>query len=358
MKLLTRYVLRHFLSFFAMALFGFGGIYMVVDFFEKFDDVLERHASMADAALYFLLKLPLILNQGIPMAVLLATLIGLGILERNRELVAMRSAGIGVRTYAAPILGAALVISGLTFVLGETLARDFNRRAQEVWDHRIEGRDRSLGWLSENIWYRGEEVIYRIRLYDVRSQKLHGVSLYFLDDAFNLKECLEAEELRWEGSEWTAHKGALLRYGPEEIEQEVFGVRKLELAETPADFTRLDALPQELDWFELYRYTRKLVEDGYDAAPYRVELHTRVAFPLMSVILAVMGIAISLRTGRYGGIAMGIVLALVAAFVYIMVLQLGSSLATAGILPPTVGVWAGNVLFTALGWHLWVKARQ
>ena len=43
MKIIPRYVLKHFLPIFALAISGFVGIYLIVDFFEHVDQMLENN---------------------------------------------------------------------------------------------------------------------------------------------------------------------------------------------------------------------------------------------------------------------------------------------------------------------------
>ena len=85
-----------------------------------------------------------------------------------------------------------------------------------------------------------------------------------------------------------------------------------------------------------------------------VELQMRLAVPLTTFILALLGVTIALSQGLHGGIAVGVGIALLVASLYFTVLHLGSALATAGILPPFIGVWIGDVIFATLAAYLWM----
>jgi len=356
MKIISRYVLQHFFPIFGLAVLAFTGLYLIIDFFEKIEDIVKNALSLSDTLYYFLYKSPLIITQGFPMSILLAALITMGILKRNRELIAMRAAGISSGLYAGPIVGAALLLCILHFGLDETVARSLNKQAQEMWQQvRKVG---SLSYRHENVWFRGRDTIYQIRLYDKRTQTMDKVSLFFIDPQFRMTERLDAKSLHWDGSRWVAMDGLLLKFSPHATEQEWFQERELSLPESPADFASIETIPEQLDWADLLQYTRKIRQEGYNAAPYEVELHLRVALPLTSVILALLGISIALRQGMHGGIAAGLVIALLVAFLYLTVLQIGCSLGTVGILPPVLGAWAGNVIFLALVGYLWLTDHE
>ncbi len=358
MKIVTRYVLKHFLAVFGVALFGFGGIYLVVDFFEKLDDILEKKAAALDAVLYFAYKLPAILTQGIPMAALLAALIGLGLLQRNREIMALRAAGLSAWVYAAPMVAASCALALLTFVAGETVGRPLSHKAARVWQEKIDKKRVQLGFLQENVWYHGQDFFLQARTYDARSKVFQGVSIYYLDEHFRLRERLDALRLLWVPSTWIAEKGTLLRMDEGLAWHHVFEEKEVALNLDPKDLTVAAALPEDLRWDQLYGYTQRLRADGYNAVPYVVELHVRAATALAAGILGLIGVSLSLHLGHRGGIASGLTMGLGLTFAYLVLFQVGSSLARSETLSPAFGVWIPNVLFAGIGAFLWMRAPQ
>jgi len=352
MKIISRYMLKHFFPIFSLALSAFVGLYLIIDFFEKVDEFLEKQVPFIHTLFYFLLKIPLIMTQGIPMAVLLASLIALGILKQNRELIAFKAAGISPTLYAGPILVAALFLSFVHLGLSETVARSMNQKSQEIWQHQVLSHRASVTWSQEDIWYRGQDAIYQMRAYNQKSQTMEKASLYYLDSQFKLVRRLDAKRVHWEANHWVAEEGLALEFKDSSMEQQSFKEYDLKLPETPKDFERLKTIPEELSWLDLYNYARRLRQEGYSSTPQEVELNLRLAFPLTTFILALLGITISLRQGLHGGIMLSVGLSLIVAFFYMTVLQVGCSLAQADILPPFLGVWAGNIIFVALAAYL------
>jgi|GEM_PF-1394189 len=358
MKIITRYVLRHFAAVFGVALFGFGGIYLVVDFFERLDDIIEKKAAVPDAALYFACKVPAILIQGIPMAVLLASLIGLGLLQRNREIIALRAAGLRAWVYAGPVVVASVGLAFVTFAAGETLGRSLTRKAETLWRDHIDKKGTPLGFVQENVWYRGGDFFLQARTYDARTRVFQGVSLYSLDENFRLRRRLDAQRLVWTESGWRAEKGSVLEWKGGTAQHRSFDATDVSLGLEPKDLAVAATLPEDLRWDDLYVYARKLGDEGYNAVPYRVELHTRVASALAAAILGIIGVSLSLHLGHRGGIALGITMGLGLTFLYLVLFQTGASFARSEMLPASVGVWAPNALFAAVGAALWGRAPQ
>ena len=115
--------------------------------------MMEHNLPIQEIYTYFLLKIPLILTQGIPMAAILSTIISLGLLKRNRELIAMETAGVNPTYYVAPIAMAALVLSVVHFGLEEYGARPLNQKVDAIWESGAGRQKRSSARMTqENMW--------------------------------------------------------------------------------------------------------------------------------------------------------------------------------------------------------------
>lgn len=354
MKIIPRYILRMFFPIGAVVVSAFGGLYLVIDFFERVDDFIEEQVSFGDTFQYFLYKLPTILTQGIPVSVLLGVMITLGILSRNREIIALKAAGVSAFTIAKPLLLGALFIAVLHFSLAETLARFTGSQAQQIWDQEVKKKKSTVSWSLENGWFRGQGVLYQIGHYDRGKKVMVKPSLFFVDEQFRLTRRIDAGCLRWNEGVWVAENGLVLRFDQETTCQERFSAMELPLEEKPEDFEVMERIPEQLDWFDLVRYAEKVRREGYNAVPYEVELQLRLAVPFTTFVLALLGVAVAFRQGLHGGIAAGVGIAVVMAAVYLVIFQMGVALATAGILSPLPGVWIGNALFAWVACYLWI----
>jgi lipopolysaccharide export system permease protein len=205
----------------------------------------------------------------------------------------------------------------------------------------------SLGTFKQDqIWYRGQKGIYNFKLFDVRSNRLRGITIYYMGPEMTLTMRLDAEWCEWQAGHWLLHNLLITRFRAgefptlENIDQQV-----IDLPEKPDDFKVVQKDVETMGYSELKRYIGKLQSEGYDATRYLVDLHGKIAFPLVSLILAVIGIAFSLRSERSGGIAQGIGVGLLIGFSYWLVFAFGMSLGRSGALSPLIAAWLGNILF-------------
>jgi len=348
-------VLRHFLPIFALATTSFVGIYLVVDFFERVDKMLDSHLSFREIYTYFLFKIPLILTLGISMAAILAAIIALGILKRNRELIAMETAGINPRYYVTPIVIAALVLTVFHFCVAEFAARPLNRKVEEMWSVRVEHNKPAIWMNPKNLWFRDENTIYQIRLYDRAKNVMQLASIFFLDSHFRLIQRVDARSITWTNPGWLAEDGLAIVFHEGSKDQQWFERKPLDLKVTPSDFNAGETVPHNLSWAELHRYVKKIEGEGFSSTPYRVDLHMRLASPFATLVLTLLGVLIALRQKIHEGIAAGVGISLIVAFVFVAISNVGSSLASAGSLPPFFGVWAGNIIFAAVFCYFWIR---
>jgi lipopolysaccharide export system permease protein len=357
MRIIPAYVLRHFLPVFALSMVGFVGIYLMVDFFERVDSMLASEVPFREIYTYFLYKIPLIVTQGIPMASLLSAIIALGLLKRNRELIAMETAGVNPSYYIAPIVMSALVLALVHCGVAEFAARPLNPKIDAIWQVSVE-RQKPAPWMNpENMWYRDENTIYQIRVYDRAKNVMSLTSIFFLDSNFRISQRIDARSITWTNPGWLAEDGLINSFQNGNILQERFDRKELDLNVTPKDFGTVQTLPDNLSWIDLLRYVEKIESEGFSSTPYRVDLHMRIALPFATFILTLLGILVAMRQGLHGGIAAGAGISLCVAFAFLAISNVGSSLSSAGFLPPFLGVWAGNLLFAAVLCYFWIRGR-
>ena len=115
---IARHLVREVLRTVAMMTLAFVTIFVIAEFFDRFDDFLKQGASARTVVLLFLHRIPLVLAQVMPVAVLAGTLVGLGLLARNNEFVALRGCGVSLWQVTAPLAAVGIVIGGALFLWG------------------------------------------------------------------------------------------------------------------------------------------------------------------------------------------------------------------------------------------------
>ena len=185
MRLLDRYIVRECVKVLALCLVVFIGVYLIVDLFEKLSRFLEAHAGADVIVRYYLFRLPKILTEVLPVAVLLACVLSLGGLARNNEVLAMKMGHIGALRIALPCIGVGLAASLVAWVMVEYVAPPASERAINI--ERVEVRRLPAHRITRDsdIWYRAQDDRFvHISLIEAQSQIIRGISIFELSPNF------------------------------------------------------------------------------------------------------------------------------------------------------------------------------
>lgn len=346
MTVISRYITATYLKLLALTLGSFTAIYLVIDFLEKISRFSQSHGKPGYIFLYFLYKIPSILNQIMPLAVLMATLLTLGILSRSSEIVAMQSCGISLKRIAKPMLIIAFSLSLFTFFSNEVIIPNTSQQLKYIEEVRIQGKNPSTFFRLNNIWYRDENYILQARLFIPGAWTLKGVTLWRTTDDMRPAMRLEAEEGVWNGYYWTLRNVVILELSG----GRVTATKTVKSLPVPlnlkiGDLKVWDKYAEDMGFFKLKRYTDKLRKGGYDASRYLAQMHSKLSLPFACLIMAFVGIPFAMRGGRSSGIALGIGLSLGIGFAYFIINAVLISFGQTGVLSPVISAWSANFIF-------------
>jgi lipopolysaccharide export system permease protein len=361
MRILSRYIAREFLKFLSLWVVSFFLVFFVVELLERINAIIVHKAPVYLILEYFLYTFPLFLSQTLPFATLLAALITLGVLARNNEVVAMKAHGVSTYRIMLPLVVLAAVATAFIFLCNETIVPYAARKAHYIWSVKVKKEEERAFFELNKIWYRGDEAIYNIQLLKPKQDLLKGVTIYRFDEAFNLRQRIDAHEARWNGKGWTFYQVVVRDFLPGgEISTEIYEQRHIPLPERPEDFKKGMKDPDQMTYRELRGYVAKLRNKGYDPTRYVVDLHTKLAFPFLTLIMVLMGspLALAAGHGRGGGIAQGVGISIVIGFVYWMAFAISVAMGHAGTFPPLVAAWAPNLFFGLIGGFILESIHQ
>jgi lipopolysaccharide export system permease protein len=352
-KILSRYLVSEFLRVVALCLVAFIVVYLIADFSDRIDYFLKHQAPVGTIIRYFLVRIPLIVNEVLPVAVLAAMLLSLGGFSRHNELTAMRACGISSAQIVAPLLGVCLLLSAGVFVWNEKVVPYFATRAHYI--NTIEISKRQMrGLLSDQqIWTRSQESFYNIDSFDPHGPTLVGIKIYAIDPEFRLKGLLEIPKARWNGRQWVFGEGVERVFATDgEIQTIPLARGKLDLREKPADLMAARRDAEEFSYSELKALIENLRKKGLDTTTYRVDLEVKLAVPFICTVMALISMPLGMRNLRSSSLANNVGLGLLIGASYWFVLALAVSLGHSGALSPIVAAWTANGIFAAIGTFL------
>ena len=361
MTILSRYILKQFLRMVFLCQSGAITLFLIAEFIERIDDFIEENATLADATLYFLYKIPHLVFLSVPLTVLMASTFTLILFSRENEVLAMRASGLSLYRIIAPILIASLGISFLTLLANEYIVPFANKRGEYIRQVEIQKTGAHTHNQRDKIWYRSKNnTIWQITYYDPPAERMRGVTLYRMGPQNRLTQRIEASEVVWLPREklWEFHKGVTHDFSREgKIKQENFEKKVFQLAEKPKDFEKTGRNPETMNYQELGRYIENLRKSGVNATRYIVDMWAKISAPFISFVLAIVGVAFSIRSSRGGGATLGVAISIAIGATYIILFHASLSFGHAGRLPPILAAWGPNAIFLAGGAYFLASVR-
>jgi len=357
--IMDRYLIRQYLLFLAVGTLVGAVLVAVVDLLQTLDRFLRAKPPFTIILEHFLYRMPGELYKGLPMIVLIATVFLFLSLTRQRELDALKAAGISLYRASLPVLLVAGSISVLAVLFQEIALPDINAKAEEVDRVKIRGQLPRHLQRQAQIWYRSSDTrFFRMALLDPGGKSMEGLTVVEISPDFRLLERLDARIAQWTPEGWQLTDGVFRRVGPQNrVSSELFDSRLLSLPEHIDDFIQVQNAPDTMSFLELRAYVSRLREGGHRVTRYLVQLYSKLSFPLVHVIMALVAIPFALVSPRSGGRAMGIGVAIVIAVGYWVVHSVAVAFAQADLLPAALAAWTANIVFAGIGTALFLSAR-
>ena len=357
--ILDDYVLRDFAINLALVLATFLLLLLIFTLFELLGDILRNQISPLVVGEYLLNVSPYFLYNIAPLSILLAVLITLGLMQRTNEITAIKATGISIYRIVAPLLVACVVLAVGLFFSDQLYLPHANQR-QDALRNLIKGKPAQTYLNPDRKWIFGEHSdIYYYQLFDSERDQFGRLSVFeFNLGTFQLSRRIYAERAQWDEQlqRWVCTKGweRDLR-GAAIADYRRFDVAAFPgLSEPPTYFKKEVKQSSEMNYQELRRYIRDLQQSGFDVVRLRVQLEKKFAFPMITVVMAVLAIPFSLAAGRRGTVT-GVATAVGIALVYWTVSGLFEAMGNISQLPPFLAAWSPDLIFALLGGYMILK---
>jgi LPS export ABC transporter permease LptF/LPS export ABC transporter permease LptG len=350
MRIINRYICREVFSHALLGLTIFTFVFFVPQLVKLMELLVRHTTSLRDVALLFLCTFPGVLTFTLPMAVLVGVMIGLGRMSADSELIAMNSVGLSLRRILVPVgmlaLGAAALTLTMTLWLGPAAIHTF-RTLQD----RLISTQASFQVQPRVFDERFPRLVLYVQDAEAAGTRWRGVFVAESNGEAGSRLTLAEEAIvvpQREEGKLQVHlgNGSIHEYSrkePDRYSVTTFGESDwpVEVSDATAARARL-LTPQErsLGWLAAQN------GPGWRAA--RVELYRRFAFPVACLVFALLAVPLAARHRR-GGRAVGFLVTVVLICSYYLLLISGAGLARAGTLPPSVGIWAANLLTGVIG---------
>lgn len=355
-QILDDYVLRDFAAYFGLVLSTFVLLTLVFTFFELLGDIIRNRVPLVTVGEYLLNFTPSVLYVMTPLSVLIAVLVTFGLMEKANEITAMKATGISVYRIVVPVLALGLALAVGLFLFEQFYLPAANKRQDALWSS-MKGKPPQTYLRADRKWIFGEQsTIFYYEFFDPDRNQFGRLAIFQFDpQTLAITRRIYATSVRWDenlqgwifaqGWERTFRGAAIQKY-------EKFDVRTFpDIQEPPSYFKKEVKQSSEMNYEELSRYIDDLKQSGFDVVRLRVQLYKKLAYPLITFVMAVLAIPFSLSAGRKGATA-GVAMAIGIAVLYSVASVFFEALGNLGLLPAALAAWSPDLLFALIGGYL------
>lgn len=359
MLIITRYFSREFLKIFLLCMASFVALYLLVDLFDRMDDMLKHRVSLWLVIQYCLCSIPMIIYQVSPLAVLLCTFITIGNFVRHHEITALKAGGVSLFSVLKVFFFVSCCLCVFSIWLQEYVLPYTNSRMKVIKNVHIKGKELAKQYKDHQFWYRSGNSAYNIEFFNPDTNTLNTISIMHFNENVFMYKRIDAKQAVWVNDTWHFTDGVEREFTPDgHMTVTPFKHKLLSIAKTPDDFKKARKEGDEMGISEIRRFIKKIKKEGYPTTSYVVDMHAKISYAFINVIMAILGIPFALRIGRSGGMAMGITISILLGFLYWTFFAFCLSLGKGGTLAPFVSAWIANVAFGSLGLYMFLQVRQ
>lgn len=390
--ILDEYIMRAFASNLFLVLTTFSMLFLIFTFLELIGDIIRNRTPLVTVGDYLLNLIPFILYNVTPLCVLVAVLVTFGALARSSEFTAMKSAGFSLYRIVAPVLVLTGVIAIALFAFDDFYLPTANRR-QEALRSVIKGRPAQTFLRPDRQWISGQSPnqsngvatpqlkvrppffpekaaetsqpqhktepsrIFYYQFFDPDRNVFANLTVFEFDPvSFTLQRRIFAQSARWDQrvSRWIFENGWSRTFVGETVgTYQPFVVTTIpDIHEEPQYFKKEDRQSQQMNFSELATYIDDLRQSGFDTKRLSVQLNRKFAYPLITLVMAILAIPFALVTGKRSTVT-GFAMAILLAMAYLGVSSLFEAMGNVNTLPAALAAWSPDLLFTFAGaWFL------
>ena len=196
---LDRYIIANVFALTGIIALALTAIYTFVTFVTESRHLGKGDFGVPQLALYVTLLIPTSVYMLLPIIAMLGTLMGLGTLAAQSEIIAMRASGVSLMRIGRSTLLAGALLGLMSLALGDWLAPLAKVKAERMQAEALEGT--KAGTLNVPVWLREGDSVIHIRSL-LNETEFADVEIFKLAPDLSIKSILTAKQGAYESGRW------------------------------------------------------------------------------------------------------------------------------------------------------------
>jgi lipopolysaccharide export system permease protein len=358
MRTIRRYLARHVLGAVALVFTALLLLFAFFDFIQELTDLGRGEYNLTMAALYVMLSLPGRAYEILPVAALIGTLFALAQLVTNSEYTVMRTSGVSMRSMAIALVQIGVLLSVITFLLGEFVAPATEQGAQKLRMKATSGSVVAQAFRS-GLWVKDDTSFVNISRI-MPETVIHDVNIYEFDAEYRLRAISQATRGEYQQDNlWRLHDVVQTRFQEDRTSVNRFPDVYWRSVLSPSILNVLMVVPEQMSLMKLRSYIRHLRDNRQETSRYEIALWQKIIYPFAVLVMMVLALPFANFSVREGGVSSKIFAGIMLGLGFHLLNRLFGHLGLLNAWPPLFSASAPTVAFLATAvWMMWKVEKR
>lgn len=354
MKILDRYIAKTVLGSIGLVTLMLVGLEIFILFVKELSDLGRVDYGIAQAAFFIILQMPYQVYLFFPMASLLGSLIGLGILANHSELVIMRSSGMSIAQITWAVIKASILLILFVTALGETVIPYLTHYSNDYKTTAVSGGQTLR--TAKGSWMRyGNDFIFVGFISS--NEVLNDIYQFRFDNQHNLKMSRYIHEAKYSPTGWIAYDVRQTDFDANKTTNQTYVSLPWEISVKPKILMISSIEPDEMTLKELNRYIREQKHNHQNVHNYQFAFLQRIIQPLTTMVMMILAIPFIFGPLRSSTMGSKLLVGAAVGFSFHILSRFFGPLSTVFQLPPELAALGPSLIFALLGVYLMRRVR-
>lgn len=342
MTLFDRYIMKAVISSVTLVMLILLALFSFAAFVNELTYLGKGEYGVIQALLYVGLTLPSLAYDLFPVSALLGSVIGLGVMASNSELVVMRAAGLSIGRITWSVMKAGIILVVIAVVISEFISAKSERLAQEVRSQALSGVVAKK--IEKGFWTRDETRIINVRSVQPDGD-LRGIYIYQIDQQRRLNEIISAKRASFEHGKWVLKEVSHSNLLENEIESSTLSSLLQKTLVDPEMINVIAIKPRSLSAQGLYQYIEYLNDNDLNAGQYEMVFWSKIVLPFATAMMVFLSIPFIFGPLRSVGVGVRVLVGTLIGISFYVIHQMSSYVGLVFHLNPALCAMLPTLLF-------------
>jgi len=295
-SVLTGYIVKEVLKGSAIAIVLLLTLFNLFTFSDELKDLGEGAYGLREIFLYLALTSPRVFYELVPSGALLGSLFVVGAMGNNREIVAMRAAGLSIFWIIKSVMLAGVILVTIALLVGEFVAPEAERTAQLI--KTTAQNDEVLMRSKHGLWLRESNKFINVRKIPGKG-KLADVFVYEVSQENQLESVSSIASATYLGNNlWDMNDIVQTEISPKQVFSSRESTRKWKTSIDPDLLNVVVVKSENMSLYDLFVYIDFLKQNNQKAQSFELAFWSRLINPFVTFVMLMVSIPFVVGVGR------------------------------------------------------------